>query len=121
MKNKILVIDDDETITSIIKSLLNPAGYEITTATDGESGLEHAQTDQPDAILLDEKMRGMSGIDVLKSLKKQETTQNIPVIMLSGDNNLRKLSLSLDLGARDYIVKPFSNSNLLTRIKNVLY
>jgi DNA-binding response OmpR family regulator len=119
-KNKILVIDDDETISAIVKSLLKPVGYDVISAMDGEAGIEMALADKPDAILLDQRMRGMSGHDVLKVLKKQEETIDIPVIMITGDNNLRQLALSLDLGAKDYILKPFNNTNLAMRVHNAL-
>ncbi len=120
LKNKILIIDDDETIPAIVKSLLAPSGFEVSSALDGETGIQKAHTEKPDAILLDQKMRGMSGHDVLKVLKKEEATQSIPVLMITGDNNLRQLALSIDLGAKDYILKPFNNTNLAMRVHNVL-
>lgn len=119
-KHKILVIDDDETIHAIISSLLTPAGYDISSAMEGKSGIQQAIDQKPDAILLDQRMHGMSGHDVLKVLKKQKETNEIPVIMITSDNNLRQLALSLDLGAKDYILKPFNNTNLSMRIHNVL-
>ncbi len=120
MKNKILVIDDDETIAAIVESLLEPEGYEVTSAMDGETGLQQANVLLPDAILLDQKMRGMSGHDVLKHLRKEQKTRNIPVIMITGESNLRLLALSIDLGAQDYILKPLNHNILLTRLRNVI-
>ena len=119
-RNKILVIDDDETIPAIIQSFLEPQGYEVSSALDGASGLDRIKSDPPDVILLDQRMRGLSGIDVLKRLCRDEETGTIPVIMITGDNNLRQLSLSIELGASDYILKPLSRECLLTRLHNVI-
>lgn len=119
-QNTILVIDDDETISAIVESLLKPVGYDVISAMDGEAGIKLALKNNPDVILLDQRMSGMSGHDVLKVLKKQKKTIDIPVVMITGDNNLRQLALSLDLGARDYILKPFNNTNLAMRVHNAL-
>lgn len=117
---KILVIDDDLTILEIVKNVLIKCNFDTATAENGEEGLEVIKTENPDAILLDNKMPGLSGYDVLKQLKKNSATKNIPVIMLTGENSITEVAKSLDLGASDYIVKPFDNENLVVRIKNVI-
>jgi len=117
---KILIIDDDETLLNIVETILQKHDFESITALNGEEGLTFAHSEKPDVILLDRKMPGISGNEVLKRLKKQPETQHIPVVMLTGDNNITEVSKSLDLGAQDYIVKPFNNENLIARIKNVL-
>lgn len=116
----ILVIDDDLTLLSIVESVLEAYSFNVITAENGEDGIEKAKTHTPNAILLDRKMPGLSGQDVLKTLKKDPKTKDIPVVMLTGDNNVSDVAKSLELGASDYIVKPFDNENLLMRIKNVL-
>ena len=117
---KVLVIDDDETILEIVSSVLEECKFHPITAINGEDGLHEASSKKPDVILLDRKMPGLSGNAVLKKLKQDPETENIPVVMLTGDNNIREVAKSLELGAQDYIVKPFNNENLIVRIKNVM-
>ena len=118
---KILVIDDDEIIIKTIQSILEACKFHPITAMNGEDGLHEASSKKPDVILLDRKMPGLSGNAVLKRLKQDPETQNIPVVMLTGDNNISDVAKSLELGAQDYIVKPFIPENLIVRIKNVLH
>ena len=118
---KILVIDDDETILKTVQSVLEKSQFHTITAINGEDGLHEATSKKPDAILLDRKMPGLSGNAVLKKLKQDPETQNIPVVMLTGDNNISEVAKSLELGAQDYIVKPFNHENLIVRLKNVLH
>ncbi len=118
---KILVIDDDLTLLSVVKSVLREREFTALLAENGEDGLTKAQSEKPHAILLDRKMPGISGNEVLRQLQKNPETQNIPVVMLTGDNNISEVAKSLELGAEDYIVKPFDNENLIVRLKNVLH
>lgn len=121
MKSKsILVIDDDEVVIKLVESTLKKYQFEVLTATDGQSGIETAKTHHPDAILLDRNMPELNGNETLKILKKDINTANIPVLMLTGDNNIAEVAKSLELGADDYIVKPFNPENLLARLKNVI-
>lgn len=117
---KILVIDDDETLLKIVESVLTSSEFTVLKTLEGEKGLKMARAEKPDAILLDRKMPGISGNEVLEQLKNDEETKHIPVLMLTGDNNITEVSKSLDLGAQDYIVKPFDNENLIVRLKNIL-
>ena len=117
---RILVIDDDEIVIKLVESVLKKFQFEVLTAFDGESGIEIAKEKHPDAILLDRKMPGLNGNDTLKILKKDINTANIPVLMLTGDNNIAEVAKSLELGADDYIVKPFNPENLIARLKNVI-
>jgi len=116
----ILAIDDDPTILEIVDGVLSNHKFECLKAINGEEGLKLAKSEKPHAILLDRKMPGIDGNEVLRRLKKTPETQEIPVVMLTGDNNISDVSKSLELGAQDYIVKPFNNENLIVRIKNVL-
>ncbi len=120
MKNKtILIIDDDETILSIVEATLEKNGYSVLTASDGIDGLKIVNTMPPDAIILDRNMPDMSGDEVLDQLKSDESTKNIPVMMLTAKNDIKDISESLEKGARDYIVKPFDHDNLIIRLKNL--
>lgn len=117
---KILVVDDDDTIISVVEAILKKNGYNPVCAHGGEEGLQMANDESPDAILLDRIMPDMDGNEVLRSLQESQKTREIPVIMLTGKNAIHDVSASLELGARDYIVKPFDEENLLVRLKNIM-
>ncbi|MFP4313208.1 MAG: PleD family two-component system response regulator [Alphaproteobacteria bacterium] len=116
-EKKILIIDDEETTRQIVRVILEDNSLTYLEACNGSDGLEKALQEQPDCILLDWMMPGMSGIEVLKALKHNEETENIPVIMLTGKTEINHVSESLVMGAHDYIVKPFDDYNLLKRLE----
>ncbi|MCL2636800.1 MAG: diguanylate cyclase [Oscillospiraceae bacterium] len=116
-KNSILIIDDEKANISALKTLLN-ADYKIYAAKNGRDGIETAEEFTPDIILLDVIMPDMDGYEVIAELKKSEKTWNIPVIFITGLDNLGDEEKGLNLGAADYIPKPFSPSIVKLRIKN---
>ena len=116
----ILVIDDDETILDIVKETLEQSDFVVITAQNGEDGLKRAASDAPDGIILDIRMPGMDGDKVLEQLQADEATKHIPVMMLTSLSRISDVSGCFDLGAKDYIVKPFSHDNLILRLNNVL-
>lgn len=114
MNKKVLVIDDEENIVDILKFHLEKNGYETISANNGVDGAQLALTENPDLILLDVMLPGMDGFDVCKKIREQKNT---PIIMLTArDDEVDKI-LGLELGADDYITKPFSARELLARIK----
>ena len=115
-KNKILVVDDDKANLDILNHTLQNE-YMVYVAKSGEMAVKRALADQPDLILLDIVMPDMSGYDVLKLLKEDDATKAIPVIFLTALNNATDEERGFLLGAVDYIVKPFNNSILKSRIK----
>lgn len=117
---KILVIDDEDTVLMQVEHILEENGYTAVCANDGLSGIEKAKAETPDAIILDRRMPEMDGNETLIELKANENTEKIPVIMLTGDNRVTDVSTSFELGAVDYIVKPFDKDNLLVRLQKVL-
>ncbi|HBR69960.1 MAG TPA: response regulator [Rhodospirillaceae bacterium] len=119
-KQTVLVVDDDDTIRSVVEAMLEKNGFKALTASNGKDGLKAANNKTPDAIVLDRKMPDIDGNDVLKSLKENPATQNIPVLMLTGERAISEVSSSLSLGAMDYIVKPFDQENFLMRLRNIL-
>ncbi len=120
-KQNILVVDDDETIITILLKTLKDNGYVCTSANNGNEALDLLKSnDNIDCIVLDILMPEMDGRDTLKELKKNEVTKDIPVIMLTGENSLSDLSECLTMGANDYMVKPFDTEILLHRLKQVL-
>lgn len=121
MSNKtILVIDDDETIRTVVDAVLKQHDLSPVLASSGEEGLNIARTVPPDGIVLDRKMPGMDGDQVLKELKEDPETAHIPVIMLTSKNRITDVSECLELGACDYIVKPFDHDNFIIRVHNML-
>ncbi len=120
MKQSILIIDDDLDLLNLLKTKFEKDGFDILTALDGEEGLSLAQKKPPDLIVLDVKMPGRSGLDVCKNLKEAGSTKTVPVIMLTSKNEEMDRILGLELGADDYLAKPFSYRELLLRIKSIL-
>ncbi|WP_078121401.1 response regulator [Thiosocius teredinicola] len=112
----ILAIDDDKMSHKFIKRALEPAGYELRSAFNGEEGLEAALQNPPQIILLDVEMPGMNGYDVCTQLRQHEITRDIPVIFLSSHSSLRERMQGYEVGADDYLVKPFEPENLVARV-----
>ncbi|MGO1653104.1 response regulator [Senegalia sp. (in: firmicutes)] len=117
---KILVVDDEENIVELIKYNLKNNGYDIITAFDGEEAYIKAIKENPDLILLDIMLPMLDGIEVCKKLKKNKQTENIPIIMLTAKTEETDKVLGLEIGADDYITKPFNIRELIARVKAVL-
>ena len=118
--HKILIAEDDLLTSRLVGFKLQQQGFVVLNAHDGETALSLAQSEKPDLILLDCMMPGMDGFAVLRSLKESKELQATPVIMLTFRSKDSDVINALDLGAADYIVKPFSPSELLARIRKVL-
>ncbi len=119
MKN-ILVVDDEKDIVEAIEYNLTKEGFKVSKAYDGAAGLSQAQNKMPDLIILDLMLPMMTGTEVCKSLKKDNKTANIPIIMLTAKTEETDKVIGLELGADDYMVKPFSMRELVARIRAVL-
>ena len=113
-KVHILVVDDEESISEFVKRVLELEGYDVTTTADGESALARLSEQAPDLVLLDIKMPGLNGYQVLEHIRK---TSSVPVIMLTAVREQTAMDSSLKLGASDYIIKPFSVKVLIARVK----
>jgi two-component system phosphate regulon response regulator PhoB len=116
----ILVIEDERDLVELISFNLEKEGYRVITASEGSTGLETARNSLPDLILLDLMLPGMSGTEICKILKKNEKTFRIPVVMLTAKGEEIDRVVGFEVGADDYVVKPFSNRELMLRIKAVL-
>ena len=114
---KILVVDDDTNICELLRLYLTKEGYQVTTANDGEEGLEKFNQLKPDMVLLDVMMPKMDGLEVCRRIRK---LGNTPVMMLTAKGETFDKVLGLELGADDYLGKPFSPRELLARIKALL-
>lgn len=117
---KILVVEDHKDTRELLKYNLNAAGFDVTAAEDGQSGLDLAAAFKPEIILLDLMMPGMDGLEVCRRLKGDADLARIPVIMLTAKGEEVDKIVGLELGADDYVVKPFSPRELILRIKAVL-
>ena len=116
-KVKILVVDDEPSILTLVTSYLKAEGYEYFTAKDGPSGLKAARTFQPDLIVLDINLPGMDGIELLTQIRRES---NVYVIMLTAKTEETDKVIGLSVGADDYLTKPFSPRELIARIKAAL-
>jgi two-component system, OmpR family, alkaline phosphatase synthesis response regulator PhoP len=119
-RGRILVIDDEKDLIELVRYNLEKEGFVVRSAQDGESGLSAAKKELPDLILVDLMLPGIDGLDVCRSLRSDSRTARIPVIMLTAKSAESDRILGLELGADDYVTKPFSPRELLARIKAVL-
>jgi two-component system phosphate regulon response regulator PhoB len=117
---KILVVDDEENIRELVRYNLAREGYQVTTVGSGEEALKLACEKHPDLIVLDLMLPGMDGFAVCRQLKNDSRTAHIPIVMLTVKGEESDIVVGLELGADDYITKPFSPKVLLARIKAVL-
>ncbi len=120
MSQKILLIDDEPDVLDMLEMNLKGSGYKVSCAQDGEVGIRKAREEQPSLIVLDLMLPRMSGLEVCKGLKKDPATMAIPVIMLTAKSEEVDRVVGLELGADDYVTKPFSPRELVLRIKSVL-
>jgi two-component system alkaline phosphatase synthesis response regulator PhoP len=119
-KGKILVVDDEIYIVHILDFSLGMEGYEVVTALDGEQALEKMKTERPDLIVLDIMMPKLDGYEVCKTIKSSPDTAHVPVILLSAKGRNVDQKMGFDVGADDYITKPFSPRKLVERINQLL-
>lgn len=102
---KILIVDDDEAITLIYATALNKAGYEVISSTTGLNGIEKAKSEKPDLVLLDQVLTDIPGNEVLKTLKDDPETKDIPVVILSNYTQNQQMKDAIQIGALDYMLK----------------
>lgn len=117
---KILVVDDEDNILELLRFNLENSGYKVLTAQNGIDALKIAKTETPDLILLDLMLPGMDGYDVCKEIRRDNNISNTPIIMITAKGEELDKILGLELGADDYITKPFSVRELKARLKAVL-
>jgi len=117
MKERILIIEDDEGILRVLRRTLTYEGYQVETTLDGETGLSRVHDWHPDLIILDLMLPGMDGLEVTQRLR---TEGNIPILMLTAKDTLNDRVLGLDAGADDYMTKPFELDELMARVRALL-
>jgi len=114
MDNKILIVEDDESIMDVLKIILRKAGYETTSFSNGKAVMLD-DYEIPNLFLLDKQLSGIDGLDICRHLKENNNTKNVPVIMISANPQIG--TLAIEAGADDYIEKPFTIDFLLSTIK----
>jgi two-component system alkaline phosphatase synthesis response regulator PhoP len=119
-KSKILVIDDEEDILELVRYNLAREGYFVEEAASGEEALSKTKTEMPDLIVLDLMLPGVDGLEVCRILKNSAKTSHIPIIMLTAKGDDADIVTGLELGADDYVTKPFSPRVLIARIRAAL-
>ena len=117
---KILVVEDESDVADLLTLNFRKAGFRISTAADGASGLQKAREDRPDFIVLDLMLPKMSGLEVCKILKNDTATSHIPILMLTAKAEEIDRIVGLEFGADDYVTKPFSPREILLRIRAIL-
>lgn len=118
MRYKVLVVDDEQSIVTLLQYNLEQAGFEVITAMDGETGRDLAETELPDLIVLDLMLPKLDGMEVCKQLRQKKIF--IPILMLTAKDEEFDKVLGLELGADDYMVKPFSPREVIARVKAIL-
>ncbi len=120
MARKILVVDDEAVLVETIAYNLEQAGYQVITASDGVSALEATHKEAPDLIILDIMLPGMDGLEICRQLRREDDTATIPIIMLTAKGEEIDKVVGLEVGADDYVTKPFGRRELLARVRALL-
>lgn len=116
---RVLIVDDDPDILRLVSYSLAQAGFEVLTASNGRQALEVVQKQLPDLIILDLMLPDVDGVEVCRTLRQRESSQRIPIIMLSARGDEIDRVIGFELGADDYVMKPFSPRELVLRVKSI--
>lgn len=130
-RKRILVVDDNKSLVLVMARILQKEGYDVFTAFDGTEGMQKAQREKPDLIILDIRMPGPDGYEVCRELQSDPNTANIPIVFLSSKGNidekqgpagvgLKEVKLAYRYGASDFLHKPISSKELITTVKGIL-
>lgn len=120
MKKRILVVDDDPLQLKLVDAVASKAGYDVVTAPDGKAGLDRALELHPDLIIMDIMMPEMDGYTALEAIRQSEGLKKVPVIMVTAVGFDMNRKMALEMGADDYVTKPFGVKDLLERIDKVI-
>ena len=120
MAKKVLLIDDDESILELLRLNLAAKGFDVSIANGGKNGLEKAASIMPDAIVMDVQMPGMNGWDACKLLKSEVRTKAVPILFISGSEEVEASKISKECGGAAFISKPFDTKFLISEINRVI-
>ncbi|HLH30203.1 MAG TPA: response regulator transcription factor, partial [Terriglobia bacterium] len=117
---RVLIVDDDPDIQRLVSYNLTQAGFQVTAASNGRSALDTVHEDPPDLIILDVMMPDIDGMEVCRTLRQEEASRRIPIIMLTARGEEIDRVVGFEIGADDYVMKPFSPRELVLRVKSIL-
>ena len=117
---KVMIVDDSPTEVHVLTTMLTKNGHDVITATSGEDGVEMAKTEKPDLILMDVVMPGMNGFQATRQISKNDETSSIPVIIVTTKDQETDKVWAMRQGAKDYIVKPVKENDLMARVNSAL-
>jgi DNA-binding response OmpR family regulator len=120
MSRKILIVDDSSTVLLMERMILSAGHYEVVSARDGQEGVEKAESERPDLILMDVMMPRMNGFEACRRLHEGERTRDIPVIMVSTRGELESVESGYESGCADYVTKPINGLELLSKVRSHL-
>jgi two-component system phosphate regulon response regulator PhoB len=120
LKPNVLIAEDESALTTLLRYNLEREGYRVVTASDGEEAMLLAEEEKPDLVILDWMLPQLSGIEVCRRLRQRQETRNVPIVMLTARGEETDRIRGLDTGADDYLVKPFSMTELLARLRAVM-
>jgi len=120
LRKRILVIDDDASVSKLVSDVLTEEGFSVTIANCGEDGIKKVHDSKPNLVILDLRLPDMDGFQICQTLKKDKSVSFIPIIMLTVKSAKSSTVAGLEMGADDYIVKPFNQEELVARVKTVL-
>jgi two-component system phosphate regulon response regulator PhoB len=117
---RLLLLEDDEVTVRVVRALFENEGFSVSTASDGAAGLAQAKKSPPDILLLDLNLPGMPGLDVCREIRRDRTLNALPILMLTARGETADLVLGLEIGADDYVAKPFKPPELMARVRALL-
>ena len=118
---RVLIVDDEPDILKAVEFRVRKAGYQTVTAQDGPEGMEKARSEKPDLILLDYKLPGVSGVEVYKKLKSEDSLKDIPVVFITASKGNEDLKAEMEkIGAKNVLLKPYEPEELLSKIKELI-
>lgn len=120
MSQHVLIVDDEQNITISVEFLMKREGYQVSVANDGENGLEMIRELKPDLVLLDVMMPRMNGFEVCEAVRKDPDLAGVKIVMLTAKGRSAEIEKGINLGADDYIPKPFSTRDLVKRVQELL-
>src|SRR5438094_6498218 len=120
MASKVLIIEDEQGVVHLLRARLEPEGFQVIAAYDGQAGLRAVTEARPDLLILDLTLPGLDGFEICRRIRQQPETARLPILVLSGRTEEVDKVVMLDLGADDYVTKPFNTKALVARVKTLL-
>jgi len=117
----VLVVDDSKTVRNVLQKMLQQGGFDTVEAADGKSAVEQARAHRPDLIIMDVVMPGMNGFQATRKLRKAAETRDIPIIIMSGNEQATEEFWVIRIGANDFMAKPFTRFEVYRRVERILY